>query len=258
MRRWRDNLGHLLRSWLNCVLLREDALAQSAPHTYRKRTHTVTLIQANKLSVTYSMMKYSLWGLHSYTVHGLQILVVRVRTHGCREVETINILFKLHECSCCILPWTLRTGLHGVWSKRQKKKQKGNRGKCYKFLFSVMEGLVVPYCMPVGKVLHDESKKCFLKQRPSHRTNIPLPGVVTWMKKHITWKALACAIVCVGAGRVCVIFKACLRFCFSSMSCFQIWLYLCEHYGSKEPSEFCVTGSMSGEGGREMNVLKGS
>lgn len=67
MRRWRDNLGHLLRSWLNCVLLREDALAQSAPHTYRTHTHTFTQIEANKLSVTYSMLTCSLWSLHSYS-----------------------------------------------------------------------------------------------------------------------------------------------------------------------------------------------
>lgn len=40
MRRWRDNLGHLFKSWLNCFLPHEAALAQSAPHTYTTRTNT--------------------------------------------------------------------------------------------------------------------------------------------------------------------------------------------------------------------------
>lgn len=40
MRRWRDNLGHLFKSWLNCFLPHEAALAQSAPHTYTTRTHS--------------------------------------------------------------------------------------------------------------------------------------------------------------------------------------------------------------------------
>lgn len=70
------------RSWLNCFLPHEAALAQSAPHTHTHMNTTHTRTQATKLSVTYSML-HARSGLRRACVHALQIPLTHILVERC-------------------------------------------------------------------------------------------------------------------------------------------------------------------------------